>query len=67
MKQYIVKVISYPESQHPHRFLDIITDNLELSMKLFGEKRHLISYTIVEEKDAIGMDFKCELIKYRYD
>lgn len=60
-------MISYPSSQHPDRYLNVITDDLELSLREFRDQRHACEFEVQEVKDATGMDFKFEIIRYKYD
>ena len=66
MKKYLVKFISYPQSQHPDRYLDIVTDNIEKTMEEFQYLRHPLSYYIEEQVDTDIKEPYCKIIKYKY-
>ena len=65
--QYIIEILSEPQSQHPDRYLDVITDDLEWVMGQWGRNRHAFTYNIVEQYPAPqGADERLHVIKYKY-
>lgn len=67
MKQYTIEIISNPLSQHPNRYLNVVTDRLEWVMDQYGRNRHAHTWNIVGET-TVPSDTRqvCEPIKYKY-
>lgn len=65
--QYIIEIISVPQSQHPDRYLDVITDDLDWVMEQWGRNRHAFTYNIVERYPApLEAEERLHVIKYKY-
>ena len=67
MKQYTIEIISNPLSQHPNRYLNVVTDRLEWVMEQYGRNRHAHTWNIVSEKTVSNETTPIlETIKYKY-
>lgn len=66
-KKYLIKTVTYPASQHPERFLNVITDKLEWVMEQYQRNRHPFNWEIVDVEEVDGdVEDQCIEVRYKY-
>ena len=69
MDRYIIKLTTYPVSQHPNRFLEVVNLPGELPwvMEQYQRNRHPFEYEIVDiDHDVEETEAYAKEIKYKY-
>jgi len=68
MRQYLIKYQAYPKSQHPARYLEVVTDRIEWTMEQYQRNRHSGEWEICEDT-VVDNNTPATLseIRYKYD
>lgn len=67
MNKYLIRIQSIPESQHPLRYLEAVTDRpVEEVIEKYGVKKHNFTWELDSIEEVEQQDPYMQLIKYKY-